>query len=78
MKDKTIKTSHYDYANSLIQIFGFANLADFDAKISYEYLKQNETQILESVNATLDEFKELFPQNNFDLRQSCNAPLNPF
>lgn len=69
MKDKTITIAHFEYVNEQIKILGFKNLADFETKISYPILKQEQKYICEQINLTIEWFKKLFPQEGFDLRK---------
>ena len=69
MKDKTIRNNHYEYANQLVKILGFVNLADFESSIQYDTLKKNQKKICVEFNKTIDEFKKLFMQEGFDLRK---------
>ena len=57
----------YDYANDLVKIFGFKNLADFTAEISYAELKKHEEYICTAINETLSLFKSLFKMKKFNL-----------
>lgn len=69
MKDKTIKNTHFNYANDLVKILGFCNLADFTTEMSYDILKINQNNICLKFNEKIDEFKKLFTQEGFDLRK---------
>jgi hypothetical protein len=69
MKDKTITDAHFEYVNEQVKILGFQNLADFETKIAYSKLKQEQKNICEQINLSIGWFKKLFPQEGFDLRK---------
>ena len=62
-----ITKEHYDYANSIVKIFGFNNLADYATIISYDKIKENTTEIANSLSKTMIKFKKLFSLKEFDL-----------
>jgi hypothetical protein len=69
MKDKTITQVHFNYTNEQVKVLGFKNLADFETKIPYTKLKQEQKYICEQINLSIEWFKKLFPQEGFDLRK---------
>jgi hypothetical protein len=69
MKDKTITDAHFNYTNEQVKILGFKNLADFETKIPYLKLKQEQKNICEQINLSTEWFKKLFSQEGFDLRK---------
>lgn len=62
-----ITEEHYEYANNMVKIFGFNNLADYKSRVSYSKLKTNSENISKKLNDTMDKFKKLFPLKEFDL-----------
>jgi hypothetical protein len=69
MKNKIITKEHFEYLDKIVQILGFKNLADYQTKLTYETLKSKCNIICDSINSSIDEFKQLFPLDNFDLRK---------
>lgn len=69
MKDKIIKVVHFDYANQLVKILGFVNLADYETILFYNNLKTTQDKICQEFTKTLQLFKKIFPQEGFDLRK---------
>ena len=69
MKNKTITHEHFDYVNKIVIILGFNNLGDFNKMVSYGALKSSHKTICDEVNKTLDNFKSIYPQNEFNLRK---------
>lgn len=62
-----ITDEHYDFANDVVKIFGFKNLADFDSIIAYSEFEKNEKYICKKLNKMMDELKRLFVLKKFDL-----------
>ncbi len=58
MKDKVFGQTHFEYANKIVQIFGFDSLADFTSELSYEYVKKN-TTTCSQINQTFSQFTSL-------------------
>src|SRR5689334_1791102 len=64
-----ITESHFEYANSIIKIFGFSNLADYTTQISYSDIVDNMGKICVEINKTMPTFKKLFDLKKFDLKR---------
>jgi len=64
-----ITESHFEYANSIIKIFGYDNLADYSTQISYSDIVANTAQICIEINKTMPTFKKLFDLKKFDLKR---------
>lgn len=66
---------HYDYANNLIKIFGLKGMNDFNQVINYSKLEDK--TIIDKINKTIPQFKELFELTKFDLSR-LNYKLETF
>ena len=69
MKENLITNEHFNYATKIMKIMGFNSISDFDTLIYYDKLKIQEVNICSKISTTMDEFKKLFPLNEFDLRR---------
>jgi hypothetical protein len=69
MKENLITNNHFDYATKIMKIIGFQSISDFETSIYYTKLKEQEINICLKISKTIDEFKKLFPLNEFDLRR---------
>ena len=69
MKENLITNDHFNYATKIMKIIGFKSISDFDTLIYYNKLKIQEINICSKISTTIDEFKKLFPLNEFDLRR---------
>lgn len=69
MRDKIITYSHFDYINEIVKILGFNNLADFETSISYNNIKKSQNKICKVINDSLENFKQIFPADKFNLRK---------
>jgi hypothetical protein len=67
MKNRNLNNYQYDYANNVVKIFGFKNLADYDNRICITELKKNQNEICQQINQNMDTFKKLFVLKKFDL-----------
>lgn len=69
MKNKVITKEHFEYLDKIVKILGFENLADYQTVLTYETLKESTEDICSDINLTINNFKKLFPLDEFDLRK---------
>lgn len=64
---KNLRHEHYEYADQIAKILGFTGLGDYQTGCRFNLL---DTTTVDAVNQTLDRFKKLFLQHDFNLSRS--------
>lgn len=64
---KNISKLHYAYTNNIVQILGFKHLADYKHNLILRTISQ---EIVSEINKTIDIFKKLFLQQDFNLSRT--------
>lgn len=70
---KNLSLQHYEYINNVLKIIGFSGLDDYSYIFKFSDLSTNQ---IDQINNTLNKFKELFLQRDFNLSRSDGKLLS--
>ena len=71
---KHITEEHYEYANDLLKVIGFINMADYTGFVRCTGITEKHVELY---NATMPHFRKLFKQREFNLSRYGNKLQTP-